>query len=246
VPDWRAELMRLTMFVPSDLTRQVPPWWRQIVGEDPASQTVQQGLGAAHAGPIRGGYCRLVLEVKPGRIDWLLAPAGASEHSPFPQFDSLPGAAAVFRELLVPWSAAVTDARRIAVGVILTAQKENKRAAYEALQDLLPSVVIDPQNSSDLIYQINRHTTSRQTADLQLNRLSNWSALRMRLLQVQVSGGVPSAFSTDQPEHHAMRVQLDMNTAANRTEPLPSGTIQGLVEELLELGIGIAERGDRP
>ena len=248
--DWRIERLRLTTFIPSDLTRQVPSWWRDIVGEDPPTQTVQHGVGAAHAGPIRNGHCQLILEVKAGRVDWLLAPPNpidaTSALAGFPQFDNLAGGVAIYRELLVPWAARIEDTRRIAVGAILTAQTENKLVAYQALQELLPHVEIDPENSSELLYQINRHARSRHLPELHLNRLSHWSAVRLKLLQLQLSAGAPTAaFSTDQPELHAVRLQLDINTDAERTDALPSGTIQPLVEELLGLGISIAEHGDQ-
>jgi len=42
------------------------------------------------------------------------------------------------------------------------------------------------------------------------------------------------------------RVELDMNTTAERTEPLPQEGILAVFEELVGLAIEVAEKGDTP
>lgn len=248
MPDWRIEQLRLTLFIADDLTRRVPPWWREIIGEEPPNQSIQGGLVALNSGSIRDNYCQLALQVHAGRIDWFLMPVQPSSDalpSTFPSFDTLPGGLAIFRELMLPWVQG-KEARRIALGMVLTNPTEGRIVGYEALQRLLPALQIDARNSSDLLYQINRHTQSRHLPGLQINRLSQWSIAALKLISLQISGAIQTATSADQPEIHAIRLQLDINTDAERVGILPSGIMGNLLEELLGLGEAIAEHGDQP
>jgi hypothetical protein len=246
VPDWSVEQLRLTVFLDHEVREPVPNWWRDVVGQDPRIQTVQQGISIQHVGTVREGYCQLVLEVRGGRIDWLMTPQLAPNQIPtgFPSFDNYNAGAAVFRQLLLPWASRSQGVRRVAVGSVLTFPVQNKVAGYNELQGLLPALEIDPVGSSDLLYQINRHARSRAVEGLHVNRLSAWTVVQFKLVQFQIqAGGVPATIGTSAPELHAVRLQLDINTDADRGEPLPSGTIVPMIEELIALGGAIAEQG---
>lgn len=248
MPDWRVEQLRLTVFSAQNLRQPVPNWWREIAGADPSMQTVQQGIVVQHVGVIRNGYCQLRLDIKPGRIDWLMMPNVDPNEMPtsFPSFDSYTGAIGVFRELILPWAGRLTDVRRVAIGSVQTFAVDSKEAGYRALAPLLPAVQLDPLRSSDLVYQINRHAVSPSAVEgLHINRLSHWSVVRFKLIAFQVTGGGPPVAVNDAvPDANAVRLQLDVNTDAERSEFLPNTAIVPIVEELIRFSDEIADRGD--
>lgn len=250
MPDWRVELLRLTVFLGQEVRPPVR-WWTDITGQEPATQTVQQGLGFQQLGPLRDNYCQLSLEGRGMRVDWLMSPQPLPrppEQAPdgFPSFDTLPGGLAVFRELLLPWVGRMEDVQRVAFGAVLSFPVEDKVAGYRALQPLLPALQIDPIDSSDLVYQINRHAPSRALDGLHVNRLSTWTVVQFKVMTFQIqAAGIPATIGAGVPDSHAVRLQLDVNTDAARSEPLPSGTIVPTTEELIAFGQQIADRGDR-
>jgi len=247
VPDWRAEHLRLTVFLEQDV-HQPTHWWREVVGQEPATQLIQQGIGIRQLGPIRNGYCQLSLELSGRRVEWLMNTQVQLDQpsAGFPSFDTFPRGLAVFRELLLPWVSRIEGVLRVAIGAILTFPVTDKLAGYAALRPLLPALEIDPTGSSDLVYQINRHGRSRVVDGLHVNRLSAWTVVQFKMVLLQVqAGGVPATIGGEAPQSQAVRLQLDINTDADRTTPLPSGRMAAITEELITLGEEIADRGDQ-
>ena len=58
---------------------------------------------------------------------------------------------------------------------------------YEALASLLPTIRVDPANSEDMFWQINRPRRSK-VITRKINRLSKWSVIQSRTMTVQISG----------------------------------------------------------
>ena len=107
---------------------------------------------------------------------------------------------------------------------------------------------LDPENSSDFSYQINRPRVSATgITDLQLNRLSRWSAVRLSGILVQITAGQPTArVFESRNELYACRIELDINTSQTFTAALPQEQLSARVEELVKLGAEIAANGDIP
>lgn len=122
---------------------------------------------------------------------------------------------------------------------------ESKVAGYQQLAAYLPFVQLDPHNSSDFLYQINRPRTAESVPGLILNRLSRWSVTAQQELGI----GIP--LNPSQPMHtmigreaYACRLELDINTDAKRTESLPHDSLGQLFMELVRLGKVIVSTGD--
>lgn len=247
VPDWRVEQIRLTLFPLQDFRQPPPTWWQDVIGQAPATQTIQRQGSVRQIGNIRDDYCSLVLEVKSNRIDWFLnAIQSDGMASAPPSFDSFTGGLAAFRELIVPWVESARSVRRLAVGTVLTCPVDSKDAGYHMLTPLLPCVRLNPAGSSDLIYQINRHASSNAIGTpLHINRISNWSVVRFRTVEFMVSASpTPDAIEPSFVEGHVVRLQLDMNTDAERREALPDAALRPLVDELVAFAQVIAGHGD--
>jgi hypothetical protein len=247
VPDWRVEHIRITAFPIGDPREPSPNWWRDVVGKEPQTRTVRQGIGIQEAGPIRDNYCNLILEIQASRIDWLLSPVVRANDSPtaFPEISAYPQPVEVMQELLSDWLRALSPIRRLAVGCVLTAPTENKNAGYRSLAPLLPSIRLDPDQSSDFSYTINRHASSREISGLHINRISQWSVALLTGIQLTLGDGTTSVRETGSGIS-AIRLQMDINSAADRAERLPSDRVVPLFAELLTFMDNIANRGDIP
>jgi len=120
---------------------------------------------------------------------------------------------------------------------------DDRPSGYRKLGSYLPGIQIDPEGSSDFLYQINRPRKARlNIPSLRINRLSNWSVSRIDI------GGQFGAQTIELPglEQYACRLELDINTAPDFQEILVREQLRSTFEELVDLGKEIAARGDIP
>lgn len=245
--DWFSEQLRLTVFPVQDPREPDPNWWQKAVGENAETKTVQKGIAIRESGVIRGGYCALSLEIQATRVDWLMSPVIKPGEllSGFPIFDKLSGALKTFRELLEPWIKECPPSRRIAIGSVLTLPVENREDGYKKISKFLPFVKLDPENSSDFSYSINRPRPSKSgLKEFPINRLTRWSVARFTGVQLQ--GEVPGNLKLTETsgDWSACRLELDINTHTERKDPIPGERVPGIFNELVALTEEIAEKGD--
>jgi hypothetical protein len=114
---------------------------------------------------------------------------------------------------------------------------------YRLLSKLLHSIEVDPENSEDIFWQINRPRASKSISG-RINRLSKWSVLQTRAMTIQV-GGEASIAASAGPSQFAVRVDLDVNTPPS-DESLPPDQIPLILDELWNSADEIAANGDVP
>jgi len=197
-------------------------------------------------GPFERG--RLILSVNPARVDWVYKavndPPLAEDLS---SIGSLEESASAFLGLLRPWTKACPKTQRLALGAELIEPMATIEEAYGRLAEYLRTIQIDPRNSSDFLYRINRARDSTQIPGLKINRLSTWSALQIKLASFELPAGRPqlTQLALSSIGKPACRMELDINTAADYGE-LPDDKIGDLFTELVELSKEIAKNGDVP
>lgn len=236
--------MRVTAF-PSDVvaTEQLS-WWNDFVGLPPEAVVSRPKIGQYQAhGDFEGR--RLRLQLQAGRIDWSLSGVLKTTEEefdlallgPFPEvFTSL-------SRVVTPWLAKAPPLARFAFGANLVQPVENVRAGYVLLQKYLPGLPIDPDGSSDFLYQINRPRPSvTRIEGLRMNRLTKWSAQVAHRMTVLF--GPSGVEARTLGEEAACRLQLDINTAPDFGRPLPPGELGVLLQEMFDLGREIAQKGD--
>jgi hypothetical protein len=221
-------------------------WWEALVGVQPDTSVVRPREGQRRIeGKFENG--KLVMQIQPARIDIGMIPLPDQEPTEIGFLNIGP-----FEEALAPFSQVVSrwlnlqdhpEIKRIASGAVLLYPVENKVIGYRQLVPYLHSVKLDPENSSDLQYHINRfrHTTTG-VAGLLINRLSRWS-----VAQVVMAGFViePTQISQEMTKSYAAcRLELDMNTDAERREPLPPSETPQIFAELINLAKEIVVEGD--
>lgn len=246
---WEVETLRLTAFPIPATPLKDPGWWTALMGEPVETKIIQQKLGEQREeGPFLSGT--LINLLRPHRIDWLLSPTRdqIGEAMGFETIGSFLELTGPFVELMVRWldSGMCPVLQRLAFGAILILPVDSRTTGYRKLSPYLPSVTLDPEGSSDFTYQINRpRDSSSGIAGLKVNRLSKWSVASTRLLgflvEPELSPGVDRG-----EEYFACRLELDINTAPGRQEPIPQNQLGRVFKELVELGREIVTEGDLP
>ena len=255
-PPWQVEALRLTAFVPPDAAPAPESWWAELTGQPPERQVSRPREGQWETdGPLARpdlGAARLVLTTKRGRVEWLLVPELASEGWPVdiesahlgPLSDALPA----FSQMMRGWFlVASLDMTRLALGATLRFPVETREAAYSVISRYLPFSL--PPASSDFLYRINRPRPSTSLGDdTTINRLATWAVIRVEALRIAVprSGAGTQAVSREGEPFLACRLELDINTAADRPGTLPPDRLDALLAEFGNLAIEIAVEGDKP
>lgn len=248
--NWRVETLRLTVFSTAMPEVSTIRWWEIVTGQPSETKTLQARAGTLQEiGPLKEGLCNLSLECQPQRIDWLFSPIlkEKKELTEFPTFANFPDGITLFKEILFPWLGQCPATSRLAFGAVLSQLVGNRTTGYELLGGYLPSVKLDPENSSDFSYQINRPRPSTSgIAGLQVNRLSRWSVARLSGMLVHLSVGQQISAQVFESSQglDACRLELDINTTPQFEGTLPPEKLTVLVQELVDLGVEIATKGD--
>jgi hypothetical protein len=243
--EWQVQELRATVFplTPPPLTGQTR--WQELVGGAPDVVTVNHKTGQQREeGCFEGG--KLSLTLQPDRIDWRLE---ADPQVLAPGLDLIGPLSKVlppFRELVHRWLQldSVPGVQRLAFGATVLQPTASREEGYRLVAPYLPAVEIDPEGSTDLLFQINRPRISQSgPAGLKLNRLSHWSVLLTQLVEFMV--GPQRRAITQSDGHFAARLHLDVNTAADFSGVLERTILETLFDELVELAEEIAREGDR-
>ena len=245
---WQSSTLRLTAFLGPTARVSENTWWADLIGKPPESRTIrQQKCEQNDQGPFEQGT--IALNVNPARVDWLFLPKVDPEtfEGNMPTVGSFPEVVDLFLKLMQRWLTPPMCPliQRLAFGAILHQPTDRRPSGYALLNGYLPAVDVDPQNSSDLLYQINRPRQSKcGIKNLLINRVSKWSVASMQLI------GIPAdqAPSTKMlgPESFACHVELDINTDKEFQNDLPREQLSIIFQELVDLGKEIARDGDIP
>ena len=243
--EWTAETLRLSLFFTSPVKIGVTDW-KTITGQD-EPQTIQNTAARRTlSGPFLDGV--LQMNVIGPRVDCALlprAPTATVEEGYIPQVGPLAATAAAFLDATKPWIEGVSDpVHRIAVAGAALAKCDNLQNAYTKLLGMLQSVKGDPARMRELLFRINWPVSSQKMQGLSLNRITTWSVLQVQL-QLMVTTG-EQTFVKDTPATQVIRLEIDHNTDAERTEPFDRPMLVPIYEELVALALENAEKGEVP
>lgn len=243
--EWQVAVLRLTAFPSPSEEIHAQNWWINTLGNSPDTITNTPKAGLEHLeGAYEGG--KIILEIQPNRIDWGFT---VIDEGPFisqvPSLGLFNSVGDSFFRPLESWlsNEQIPSIQRLAYGAVLLNPVEDLAAGYRNLSNYLPTVTIDPERSSDFLYQINRPRNSTIIPNLGINRLSKWSVTRMQigLFSTAIGSQVsPVGMKT----FYANRLELDINTNQDNTNPFDSENTVALFRELISLGSEIMTRGD--
>jgi len=185
------------------------------------------------------------------RIDWLYA--GRLEERPggYPVLGGFEESISSFLELVRRWFAlpSFPAAQRLAFGAVLLQPVATRGDGYKRLAEYLPAVQIDPEGSSEFLYQINRPRRSMTMPEQILNRISRWSVglcteLKIPVLLQPVPQLLPGLLAG--AGLSACRLELDLSTSQNEAGELNHEQVPSVYNELVGLAKDIAKNGDQP
>lgn len=252
---WQAEAFRLTAFL-SEPPPEDNNWWAELVGQPPQSEERLRREGELRvAGPLSQpnlANAKLLLRVRQDRIDWQMrvgveveedVPDMAESH--LGSFESVMPA---FVEMMRTWlNLAEIATTRLALGAVLRLPVQSREEGYSVLSPYLP-FNLDPE-SSDFSYRINRSRPSASLGDDTLiNRLMTWQVLQTEIMVISLPSGESrtETASREGGPFFACRLELDINTAAERAGTLPQERAGNLLEEFATMAVEISREGDRP
>ena len=239
---WEVCQARLTAFPIAPLEYSSFNWWPELTGEKPVNRTELPRNGKLTE---EGNFAskKLRLNIEPSRVNWFFEPSdeNASQRFELPTIGKWPEAIDEFSKLAKSWSKlnSLPKFRRFAFGAILSQPVNDLKEGYERLNEYLSVVQLDPANSSDFFYQINRpRAKSKVLSQVSINRLSKWSVFRLESGIISVEQMLPMKKKTV----FACRLELDISTAVDYAHELEK--LEMLYDEFVNLGIEISERGD--
>jgi len=235
IEKWLAQNLRLTAFPTHTCKIESIPKWEDTLGELPEQSNTQPKANILEE-TGKFGKGALSLKFVPGRIDWHYLPILPADKiaEGFPNIGQFVEAVELFKPLMVKWLESCCPLTRLAFGSQIILPSENHKDAYILLNEYLHSVELDP-NSTDFLYSINRIRPSKSgIQDLEINRLSRWRAMKMVL----------KAESSESDPFFVVSIALDINTVQAKDVVISKEHTNTLFNELIEMAIEIAEKGD--
>jgi len=187
----------------------------------------------------------LAIIVASTRIDLIATATNDPESSEagFPTMGSLTQNLEWFISLARRWLALTTrpPLQRLAFGAVLEHPVGNRPEGYRYLSRVLPAVTLDPDGSSDFLYQINRpRNVTVPGLEIGVNRLSKWLVAVLRIAIIS------PRLERLGPEFFAARLELDVNTEQDFAGEFSETQVVAVFDELIRLGVEISNHGDIP
>ena len=242
---WQIENLRFSVFLARPTTPKPVGSWVDVVGQD-ADDTRIKGTGEQRVVTQQGPFAGAVMqaEVRLDRIDWHLLPPPPKTPSKRPTAGAYEKGKERFQDAMRAWLDAVqTDANRMAYGAVLSLRSGSRSDSLRVLDNLLTTVKVDPQDTWDFDYSVNRRRGSKSVSDLAINRLAKWS------LGTEIVGRLELPVGGGQPRMNTATLHLPMLTLDINTDPDFPGPLarpREVLAELVELGTEIAREGDVP
>jgi hypothetical protein len=244
--DWQTTSLRIALF-----TQQALPLTADLftafAGEAPDRQEDRPKQGVRRQVGIIDG-AELSANITPIMIDFTLAPPPVTAEALMGDLSSL-STGEVKSELakferrtlswLPKWEIATT---RVSLVIQARAAASSKKAAYEILRSNLKSVRVQPDEMNDLLFRVNWKAKTSTVPEGYYNRLTSWSTVRFMATAQSGPGSPEVSFG----EHHFAQVDIDINTPAERFEPLPRDKMGTIYKELFQLAVNVVEAGEGP
>ncbi len=244
--NWKGQLLRFTGFIPQKLDpNSLTTVWQDIVGEPSEFDEFKpRERFRRQSGPVAETLA-MEVHVQPERLDVFFVPANVEGQVPVNDFGPVQHAIERANALLLPWlEKNAIGFTRIAMGVVVLSDVEEREAGYEAVMELVPSLRFDARSGvSDFLFQINRPKPSPQNGMI-LNRLMKWSVSRQQSFRLVVDpSGRPTP--SEPVESYQLRLELDLSTPATASQDtLEPAIVLPIFGDLERFGLEIMQHGE--
>lgn len=229
--EWQVEQLRFTWFFASRPSLLLEQRWKAVASVLPNIEIIQRFPNFVYRAEVQGpepfasGW--LTLHLEEARMDIFFGGRALVAQVPTTQ---APVAGLLENQFAAMWdylkqrdALFATPANRIAIGFIALSRVSSKAEGYRVLDELLDSVKLDPEGSSDFLYQINRPTEVEFTGrKVPVNRFTRWSVMYRPTPTVLLNEGGTSGDPVRQGgEEFWVRLEADINTAPGAFDDLP-------------------------
>lgn len=244
---WQIVQSRVTVFRSGDVsTNSLSDWWEDAFKGVPLLRDETRHLEGVRS---LGGVVDDVMwtaNAGPERTDFILQP---NNNTP-PQPNTVWGQSTVagphyevalnMVDPIHKYLEKVGRVNRLAFGAVLVAPGPSLDTVIAALSGVLPQLELDRLQTPDFVFRINRRRQSRNSPTLTINRLFTWSIAQGQTVTL-AAGPQPSQSHSIQ---YAANVELDINTVPVTSRDIPVEKSVAILDELVELGLEIVEKGD--
>jgi hypothetical protein len=252
---WLIETIRATVFAP-DIKALGLSDWQALTGTQPhQTQYAPEADGAVEAGPFMGHWLTMGLARRPGlgpgRADLILAISQPTVVVPLaaPLQERIEPAAIgpfttsflPFIELAKRWLSTDTNVRRLAVACTLWERTPDADAALDIILRNVRSFKKEGDNRIiDFLIQLNRPRASKVNASISINRFAQWAARTVEIV-------LPTRNIMFRPPRiRYWRAQADLDISTADAADIAGRQIPVHLDELANLLIEVAEKGDIP
>ena len=245
-PLWHVLELRATAFMAGGSGIDSSSLWEKVIGGTPDEEQRRPREGLVRQTGSLGNLVVVLQITQENRLDFFLQP----RIEPSPSLESpgwpelvFPTGVDAIKELFHKWCDSRPSAGRLAFGSNLVQPAPDLPTTQARLRKYLPNM--DLEGSIDFFYQVNRPRDSQVVAGLRINRLCRWSIMNQVAGGLSLRPGNASPVLLQQPTlSFAGSLALDINTAPERNQEIPSDDLDALFSELVDVGKEIAERGD--
>lgn len=238
--NWQAQILRMTIFPLKQDIAESKSWFQESLGVEP-EESISNRSGLLQK--IKFSFGTVSCNSEVDRVHWQLEPDPDKLILDEP---SLIGGYEDTRKDFVEMAykllknSACPEFYRLGFGCTLLLRVQDKILGYEELSKYLSDLRIDPQGSSDILYQINKFRTSKIISDLTINRLMKWSVIEIKRMSLQVPR------QSDKSLGQYIQLELDINSANTYPKEISKDKSIDLFNELVDYASEIAVVGDVP
>lgn len=236
IASWKANHLRISLFSDKAWDAAVEKIYLDVFGIESEEASQKPAAGEATAtGNWSSG--RMLVKRIINRIDFVLQPVPG----PDPELPLLSDIGSIFPQLsslVAAWTLRqAQDVNRVAVGCGAFLPAGDTNESYRTLRDLIRVIKIDTERFHDFQFQVNLHLQSKIDPDLLLNRITNWTSLRMEgsFINLGVSQPIQSKYFS--------ACTAEVNTNSARTTPIQKNIVPLLIDEACRETLGMLDRG---
>lgn len=242
VSNWLPELLRVTFFYTTPPQVEMRPSLETTLGIESESTEIR-GIEKSFAQVGSLGVGKIALGIQGPRLDWVWNIDSSTEDAAMSLGD-VEASIDEFLKLLENWVKAQTNVSRIAMGGIFAIPADNRIDAYQKLQPYLHVLQLEPETTSELMYQINRFAI-REFLGKQatFNRITKWGARAVRKgAFIFTSDG--NLQSTNSEPVYSATCELDLSSPVDMSTPFGGEEAAKLLLDFKIDALEILETGD--
>ncbi len=250
VEDWEVQNLRLTLFPVEGFEPAQMNWLENVIDKPPERRETRPSQKTfIDVGESDNG--RLVNVLTPKRIDWQLS-AIEKKGTPFDTVGPLPEVLSLFTTKLKGWlEGSAPRLHRVALGAKIFLGVGTRLEGNSVLGAYLPALGIDdPENSTDILYRINRRRPSKVLDGWKVNRLCTWTVIEGVVAEIAAGRPAESELPINVQQvgerASACHIELDVNTDQDYKGPIPANLLGSILDELSTVAMELVAKGDIP